>query len=78
MRKPIALILMVVGIYTGIEIYNEGLHGAFGGALTRFSSALDAPAERGASDRSADAFQRAYDKSESRVEKLLDDQDPGR
>ena len=33
MGKFIGLLLTMVCIWAGLEIYNEGLHGAFGGAL---------------------------------------------
>ena len=44
----------------------KGIDGAFGGI---FADAYQAPAERSTPNRAADAFQRAYNKSEERVDR---------
>ena len=69
--------VMVLAIWVGLTVYNEGVDRAFGGLFAGFadSSALDAPADRSTPDRAADAFQRAFDKSEKRVDAML--QEPG-
>jgi hypothetical protein len=61
-----------------VEIYTEGTAGAFGGLFTRFSEELNAPAQRSTPDRAADAFQRAWNTSEERVDRLLREQDSRR
>ncbi len=58
-----------MAIWTGIEIYNYGLADAFGGVL---GSAFEAPANRSTPDRAQDAFQRAYNSSEKRVDRVLE------
>ncbi len=60
---------MILAIWTGLEIYNHGLAGAFGGVL---GSAFEAPANRSTPDRAQDAFQRAYNTSEKRVDRALE------
>jgi hypothetical protein len=64
---------IVVGIWVGLEVYTEGVAGAFGGLFERLApaSAFEAPAERSTPDRAVDAFQRAYDQSEGRVDRAL-------
>jgi hypothetical protein len=58
----------------GVTVYNEGTNHAFGGIFARMShsTALDAPAQHSTTDRTVDAYQRAWNKSESRVQSQLD------
>ncbi|MCP5045233.1 MAG: hypothetical protein GY944_29755 [bacterium] len=76
MRKVIAIIVLAIAIWTGVEVYTRGVDGAFGGlfvnGLGETTAMLDAPAGRSESGRTMDAFQRAYDKSEQRVDDLLE------
>jgi hypothetical protein len=78
MGRVLGIFLMVVAIWAGVEVYNEGVGGAFGGVFSRLpgASSLEAPANRSTPDRAADAFQRAYNKSEERVDRLLRESDP--
>ncbi len=78
MRKIFTILLIAVAIWTGLEVYTEGVDGAFGGLFSRLpsASAVEAPATRSTPDRAADAFQRAYNKSEQRVDRLLREADP--
>jgi hypothetical protein len=69
MGRIFALAFIVLVIWAGAEVYTKGIGGAFGGLLSSF----EAPAERSAPDRAADAFQRAYNTSESRVDRQLDE-----
>jgi len=68
MGRVIAIGLIVLGIWGAVELYNNGIDGAFGGV---FADAHEAPAERSTPNRAADAFQRAYNKSEERVDRQL-------
>jgi hypothetical protein len=70
MSRLIGIILVVLAIWAGVEVYTKGIGGAFGGIL---GSTLDAPAARSTPDRAADAFQRAYNKSQQRVDRALGD-----
>ena len=67
--------LMVLGIWVGLTVYNEGVDRAFGGIFAGFadSPAREAPDHRSTPNRAGDAFQRAFDKSESRVDAMLQD-----
>ncbi len=68
MGKVFGIALIVIGIWVGLEVYTKGVGGAFGGI---FANAYEAPAERSTPDRAADALQRAYNKSEERVDRQL-------
>ena len=73
MAKLLKIVLILLCVWTAVEVYSEGVDGAFGGLFAGFdSSVLDAPANRSTPDRAADAFQRAYNKSETRVDALLE------
>jgi hypothetical protein len=73
MGKAIAITLIVIAIWVGLTVYSQGPDQAFGGLFARIldSSQLDAPAARSTPDRALDAFQRAYNKSEDRVDRAL-------
>ncbi len=71
MGRLLTILLMVLALWIGVEVYTEVLHGAFGGL---FGSAFEAPADRSTPDRAADAFQRAYNTSEERVDRALEEQ----
>ncbi len=68
MGRVIKIGLGVLAIWAAFELYTNGIEGAFGGV---FADAYEAPAERSTPDRAADAFQRAYNKSEERVDRQL-------
>jgi len=68
MQRIFGILIIVLAIWAGVEVYTRGMGGAFGGL---FGSGLEAPATRSTPDRAADAFQRAYDKSEKRVDDAL-------
>lgn len=69
MGRILALALVVLAIWAGAEVYTKGVGGAFGGLLSSF----EAPADRSTPDRAADAFQRAYNSSEARVDRQLEE-----
>lgn len=69
MGRIFALALVVLAIWAGAEVYTKGVGGAFGGLLSSF----EAPADRSTPDRAADAFQRAYNASEERVDRQLEE-----
>lgn len=73
MRNTFLFLLFVVAIWTGIEVMNHGMGGAFGGLFTRvgLASPSDGPAGT-PMGRAAARFESAYDRSERRV----DDQAP--
>jgi hypothetical protein len=69
MGRIFAIALIVLAIWTGVEVYTKGVGGAFGGLLSSF----DPPRDRSAPNRAADAFQRAYNTSEKRVDRMLEE-----
>ena len=73
MRKTLAIGTIAIAIWTGLEVYRHGVGGAFGGLLTRLpgAPALETPADRSTPDRAADAYQRAYNRSGDRVDRVL-------
>ena len=73
MGRLFAIVMIVLAIWVGAEVYTNGIDGAFGGL---FASAFEAPANRSTPDRAADAFQRAYNKSGDRVDRMLERQGP--
>jgi hypothetical protein len=73
MRKVIAALIVVLAIWVGAEVSDRGVDGAFGGLFAGGSVAkTETLADRSTAHRTSDAFQRAYDKSESRVNRLLE------
>lgn len=76
MRKVIAGSLLVLAIWVGAEISDRGVDGAFGGLFVNGPGALIDKGvtsfDRSRAQHAADAFQRAYDKSEQRVDRLLE------
>jgi len=62
MEKTFGMLFIVGLLWVGIEIYTEGMHGAFGGALAGITGA-EAPAEGehvNAGDRAGGALERAH------------------
>ena len=73
MRKVIAALIVVLAIWVGAEISDRGVDGAFGGLFASRSAAKpETLAERSTAHRTSDAFQRAYNESENRVNRMLD------
>jgi hypothetical protein len=76
MGKVFAILLIAVMVWIGLELYQNGPGGAFGGA---FSSYLGAEAtEEGAPTlstprRAGAAVERAHRQSQARYERMLED-----
>jgi hypothetical protein len=75
--KAFGILAIVIGVWVGLTVYLEGVDHAFGGAFGFFASApagaaADEEEHAPVTDRAAHAFQRAWDKSERRVEDALD------
>jgi hypothetical protein len=77
--KPLGILFILLAIWIGLTVYQEGVDDAFGGVFAFFGSApagsLDADEEghRPVTKRAAHAFQRAYDRSEDRVSEALEE-----
>jgi hypothetical protein len=69
MRNAFILLLFVVAIWTGIEVMNHGMGGAFDGLFVKVGLASpDQGAESTPMGRAAGKFEAAYDRQEGRVE----------
>jgi hypothetical protein len=76
MRKIIAACVLLMAMWVGSEIYSNGVDGAFDGrladAMAKTRAVFETPADHAKSDRSLAAFQRAFDKSEDRVDEMFE------
>jgi hypothetical protein len=72
MGRLAALALAILAIGAGVHVLREGPGRAFGGRLAGLAARFQAPAERESPDRPLDAFQRAWNRSEDRVDHLLE------
>jgi len=73
MGRIISMLLAVLGIWVGVEVYTHGVNGAFDGALARFGSD-DAEAEvtpGTAPQRAGRAVEAAHAEADARRSKLL-------
>jgi hypothetical protein len=69
MRNVFILLLFVVAIWTGIEVMNHGMGGAFNGLFVRVGLASpDQGRDSTPMGRAAGKFEAAYDRQEGRVE----------
>lgn len=69
MRNVFILLLFVVAIWTGIEVMNHGMGGAFNGLFVDLGIASpDEGPESTPMGRAAGKFEAAYDRQEGRVE----------
>jgi len=73
MKNVFILLLFVVAVWTGIEVMNHGMAGAFDGLFVNLGLARpDEGPEDTPMGRAANRFEAAYDRAEKRV----DDQAP--
>ena len=72
MAKVFAILLIVLGVWVGLEVMNNGSAGAFGGLLakTGWVDAETAPAPT--TRRAANAVDEAYRAGASRVDRQLE------
>jgi len=76
MGRMIGILLMVLGVWVGVEVYSHGVQGAFGGALSGLGGqpreerreAISVPQRAGA------AVQRAHGEADERRNRLLEEQ----
>ena len=73
MARTVKLALLVLFAWLSFEIYTNGFDGAFGGLFAQQKTSFDRSEFASTSKRAAGAFQRAYDKSETRVDKMLEE-----
>ena len=72
MGRLFGLGVVILGIWAAAEIHTRGFDRAFGGLLAVPESNQSAGT---AARRAGDAFQRAYDTSERRVDRMLERQE---
>ncbi len=72
MGRLFGIVLIVLGVWVGAEVFSKGVHGAFGGRLAPLAGA-EPEAEPAAptTERAAQAVERAYDQAEGRLERAL-------
>ena len=76
MAKIFGMLLVVVGIWLGLEVYQNGIEGAFGGALASLGDSADEQAvhdPRSVPQRAGAAVERAHAEAEARLERMLDE-----
>jgi hypothetical protein len=70
MGRILGILLLVTGIWVGMEVYNEGVDGAFGGALG-FLSDGEESGDLTTRMRVHDAVSSAHAEADARRERLL-------
>ncbi len=74
MARILKLALLVLFVWASVEFYTNGVDGVFGGLFAQQRDVNRRSTEIvSTSKRAAGAFQRAYDTSETRVEKMLEE-----
>jgi hypothetical protein len=69
MRNVFIFLFFALAIWTGIEVMNHGMGGAFDGLFVRMGLAQPTQGpETTPMGRAAGGFERAYDRAESRVD----------
>jgi hypothetical protein len=72
MGKIFGILLLVVGIWVGLEVYTEGTQNAFGGALAFLGESSDEVQDRRtAPQRAGDSVRSAQHEAEERRNRLL-------
>jgi len=76
MAKIFGMLLVVVGIWLGLEVYQNGIQGAFGGALASLGGSADEQAvrdPRSVPQRAGDSVEHAHAEAEARLNRMLDE-----
>jgi hypothetical protein len=72
MGKAFGILLIVTAVWVGLEVYTEGVNGAFGGRLAFLgpeAPQVEEVEHRWAGERAADAFRGARDRRIDRIER---------
>jgi hypothetical protein len=71
MRNVFILLLFVVAVWTGIEVMNHGMGGAFDGLFVDLGLAQpDEGPEATPAGRAAGTLESAYDRTEGRIDQI--------
>jgi len=73
MGRILGLLLLVIGIWVGMEVYNEGVDGAFDGRLAFLSDSEEDGDGLTTRMRVHDAVSSAHSDSDARRERLLEE-----
>ena len=75
MQKVFGILVIVLGVWVGMEVYTKGTHAAFGGI---FASFVDTPPHevRSPLQKIEDRGAQARDRQLGRIERQLDDSRP--
>ena len=74
MAKIFGMLLVVVGIWLGLEVYQNGIQGAFGGALASLGDSAGEQAvrdPRSVAQRAGAAAESAHAEAEERRNRML-------
>jgi hypothetical protein len=76
MGKAFGILVIVVGVWVGAEIYTQGVEGAFGGLFAGFvapaaSDEGEPDPYRWTGERAGESVGRAHDESEARRRQML-------
>jgi hypothetical protein len=71
MGRLIGMLLVVIGIWVGVEVYTKGTQNALGGLFAGASRQEEARDERTVPRRAGDAVQSAHGLAEERRSRLL-------
>jgi len=74
MGRVFGILLLVASLWVGMEIFTEGVDGAFGGLFARKGE--PAAASVPPTQRARKAVERAYDRSQDRLERVLEENAP--
>ncbi len=72
MAKVFGILLIVLGVWVGLEVMNHGSAGAFGGLLAKTGLVDDSQDPAPVTQRAAGAIDDAYRAGESRVDRQLE------
>lgn len=76
MGKLFGIVIIVMAMWVGLEIYSQGVGGAFGGLLARFGSADEAEnsaSARAPLDNVRDKVNRDHEEGWARRERMMGD-----
>ena len=77
MARWVIILAVTAATWVGLTVYTQGVDQTFGGVLARLAIPSWEPAARHPnSDRTEDAFQRAWNKSEERAQRALKKEAP--
>jgi hypothetical protein len=67
MGRIFGILLLVLAVWSGVEVYTEGTSGAFGGLFTRLGFVAEEEKATPVTERAAGAWKEAYNAAEDRV-----------